>query len=126
MVIDLGDFDRALAGLHEAEHRLGAVIALQLAAVEIDTRLGEFDRALARLDTLSAHSPRKERWHLRRGDLLATAGRTEQAAEAWRAALVAIAELQPRQRSTNAVASLSGEVRSRLAGLTTDPEVRHP
>ena len=104
----------ALAGIDAAIARLGPIPALQLFAIEVDMQQGRIDDALQRLDTVAARSPRKETWLARRGELLAQAGRPDEARSAYAAALSAIEALPPGARQTRAIADLEGRVRSAL------------
>ena len=64
----------ARAGLEVGLERLGPVPGLQLLALDLATRAGDFSNALARLDRLAAESERPETWLNRRGDLLLRSG----------------------------------------------------
>ena len=64
---------------------------------------------------VAAQSARKETWLARRADILARAGRTDQARSAYAAALTAIEALPAATRRTKAVAELEGRVRRALA-----------
>ncbi len=79
--------DEASRGLKDGITVLRHPITLEVAAVEIDSRLGHVDEALRRLERLSSSSPRAELWLLRRGNVLRTAGRYEDAREAYLQAL---------------------------------------
>lgn len=70
--------------------RLGAVVPLVERAVALELELGRTDAAVARLDQLLMGLERKEMWLKRRGDLLATAGRTAEARISYAAALASI------------------------------------
>ena len=106
---------QAIAGIDAAVERLGPIPALQLFAIELDVQQGRIDAALVRLDGLAARSPRKETWLARRGEILAQAGRPDEARTAYVAALAALEALPPAPRQTKAIANLEGQVRSALA-----------
>lgn len=112
-----GDFAAAVEGIDSAIARLGPVASLQLFAIELDVKQGRIDSALARLDMVASRSARKETWHARRGEILASAGRPDDARTAYAAALSAIDALPPGSRRTKAIADLEGRVRSALASL---------
>jgi predicted Zn-dependent protease len=78
--------DRALQGLDEGISVLGNIRTLELYAVELETRRGDFDAALVRLNSVLAGAPRKEFLLLRRGDILTAAGRTTAAVQDYLAA----------------------------------------
>lgn len=114
--------DDALRCLDEGMARLGNLPSLGLYAVELDAKAKRFDSALARLDRLSAISPRKEAWIERRGDLLAQAGRAEEAQQAYRAASDAIVKLPPRLRVTKAITDLEQRLNAKTTGKTPLPK----
>ncbi len=109
--------DTAVQGLDEGIRRLGPVVTLQLAAIELELKLERFDSALARLATISARSARQEAWLARKGEILARAGREAEAAEALRAALATIGALDERRRATPAVRALEANTRTSLGRL---------
>lgn len=107
----------ALRGLEEGLAELGPLVTLQLAAIEIEIQQNHVDAALARIDKLMAHYPRKETWLARRGDILRQAGRTREAAEAFQAALQAMETLPATRRAVPAMVDLEKRIRSSLASL---------
>ena len=112
----------ALAGLDEGIAKLGELPALQLAAIDLETQRRDFDAALRRLDTILAASERKERWLLRRGDLLQSAGRPAEAQAAYLAARDAFAMLNPRQQRALAMLDFRRELDGKLAAPPARPE----
>lgn len=111
-------WDEAIQGLDQGLQRLGqGVVTLQLAAIDLEIRAGRLDAALTRIDRATASAPRTESWLIRRGDVLAKAGRTREAADAYQASLAAIAKLPPRTRKTRAIADLERQARQALATL---------
>lgn len=52
----------ALRGLDAGIEKLGPLVTLQLYAVELESQKKQYDRALARLDTVASQSPRQEQW----------------------------------------------------------------
>ena len=75
--------DEALRGLQDGITALRHPITLEMEAIDIESRLGHVDEALRRLERLSSSLPRPELWLLRRGNVLRTAGRYEEAREAY-------------------------------------------
>lgn len=106
-----------LAGIEKGLRRLGSVPSLEDAALDVELRAKQWDAALARLDRQASAAARKERWHYRRGLVLAQADRKEQASAAFRASLEAIDKLPPALRSPRATAALAEEVRQELKKL---------
>jgi predicted Zn-dependent protease len=106
--------DEALRGLDEGIHKLGSLVTLQLAAVDLELRRKNYDGALTRVDQIAAQSQRKEAWFVRRGEILKLAGRDDEARAAFNAALVAIESLPPAHRQSRSVVSLELRARSAL------------
>jgi len=107
--------DEALRGLEEGISKLGPVVTLQLAAIDLELRRKNFDGALVRLDQIAAQSQRKESWLVRRGEILKLAGRDEEARAAFNAALNAIESLPPAHRQSRSVSALELRARSALS-----------
>ncbi len=117
-----GRIDEAVEGLDQGLELLGGAVTLQLLAIELDEKRGNVDGALARVATLEAGAKRKEAWTARRGDLLAAAGRNEEAGRAYRDALESISGLPPRARDNGATADLEASVRAKLASVAPGPD----
>jgi predicted Zn-dependent protease len=109
--------DEALRGLDEGLDKLGPIVTLQLTAIDIEVKRNRVDAALGRLDKVMAQAPRKETWLTQRGDILKQAGRNQEAAEAYTAALKALDTLPPARRSVPAVADLRRRLRAALAEI---------
>ena len=100
--------------------RLGGAVTLELAALELEQRLGHFDAALARVDRLRGRAGRPEGWTARRGDVLELAGHVGDARAHWRLALEELSRLPTHVRRTRTSLQLAGGLRERLlrtAGL---------
>lgn len=111
-------WEEAIRGLDDGLHRLGAgVVTLQLAAIDLESRAGRLDEALARVDQATTTAPRKETWLVRRGDLLSQARRPAEARAAYEQALGATAALPPRIRNTRAITDLEAQARKALDAL---------
>ena len=110
---DAGDIPEALRGLDEGIERFGPLVTLQLAAIDLEIRLKNYDAALTRLDLITAQSERKETWLVRRGEILKAAGRNEEARAAFNAALIAIESLPPHRRQSRTITAL--QLRARTA-----------
>ena len=104
----------ALRGLDEGIARLGPVVTLQLAAIDLELHRKNYDAALTRLDQITAQSERKEAWLVRRGEILKLAGRDDEARAAFNAALVAIESLPAGHRQSRSVTALELRARSAL------------
>lgn len=106
--------DQALRGLDEGLARLGPVVTLESAAVEIEVDAGHWDAALARVDRIVARLDRKEAWTLRRAGILERAGRGKAARSAYADALRMIEALPERLRRTRATGELERRARAAL------------
>lgn len=102
--------------------RLGPLPVLQLPAVELEVQRGATDQALARLDALAARAERKERWLVRRGDVMKEAGRIHQARGEYLAALQALDALPDKLRRAWTAAELRQQVEAKLAALPAPAE----
>jgi len=106
--------DEALRGLDEGMEKLGPLITLQLAALDLELAQKRYDRALARLERIAAGSPRKETWLARRGEIMEQAGRKTEAHESYAAALAAIETLPPHRRRVKATTEMETRLRAAL------------
>jgi len=93
-LVAAGRIEEAVGALDEGVARLGHLASLELPAIELEIRLGRFDRALARLDGLLETTPTSVAWIARRAELLERTGRSE---DARAARLGAIRQLEARQ-----------------------------
>lgn len=109
--------DRAVRGLDEGLQQLGQPVTLQLLAIELDLRRGNHDGALSRLERIAAASARQESWLLRRGEILESAGKPDEARRAYHAALEAIQGLPVSRRQTKAVKRIEDEARHAVERL---------
>lgn len=98
---------RAIDGLDEGIEWFGAIVTLELYAVDLEVQLSQFDSALDRLELIAKQSPRKERYHIERAKVLELAGRTTQAKSAYKAGLLAVESLPFRIRNTKAMKELA-------------------
>jgi predicted Zn-dependent protease len=109
--------EAAVRSLDAMMQRLGAIVTLQLGAIDIEIEAGHYDAALQRIDVAAQTSIRKETWLARRGDVLVKAGRPAEAQRAYEAALAAIATLPATRRRTRAVSELERRLQQQLDAL---------
>lgn len=102
----------ALRGLEEGLRRLGPLLTLQEKAVELEVADGRLDAALARIEDVLIAQPRHLEWLAKKWRLLASAGRSDEAAAARAATLSALEALPPRRRLLPAMAELERRVRA--------------
>lgn len=74
-----GRLSRAAAGLREGIDQLGGAIVLRERLVDVEVQRKQYDAALRVIDDQIAVSPVKTTWYLKRGDVLAAAGREAEA-----------------------------------------------
>ena len=108
----------ALRALDEAEARLGPVPALAQEGVALELRAGRTDAALARLERASAPARRGESWLVQRAEILERAGRSQEAASEYAAALASLDRLPPTRRATPASLTLAARAREGIARLS--------
>jgi predicted Zn-dependent protease len=111
-----GRTDQALAGIDAGIQRLGPLVTLEMDAIDFELHFKRYDAALARLARIQEQTPRKERWLARRGEILAQAGRGEEARDAFVQALQAIDALPAHLRVTRAMQELEQQCKASLAG----------
>jgi predicted Zn-dependent protease len=111
------NLDRALQGLEEGLAQLGGPVSLEIVALSLEEESGRSEAALRRLERLAQTSPRPEAWLLRRGELLETVGRLDEAARTYRAALTSIEGLPAAKRATAGFQDMESRIRSALARL---------
>jgi tetratricopeptide (TPR) repeat protein len=109
--------EQALRSLDEGLARLGALVTLELAAIDLELRLNRYDAALARLDGITARAQRKDTWLARRGAMLERAGRPDEARAAYRAALDSLSIQSERIQQTRASMTLAAGLRADLERL---------
>jgi len=107
---EAGELTQALAGLDEGLQRLGPLMALQISALDLECTRRNFESALRRLQAVTDVSERKEKWLVRRGEILLLANRPDEARAAFAAASEAIASLPPRLRVSPAMVDLQQRI----------------
>jgi tetratricopeptide (TPR) repeat protein len=107
--------EAALRVFDDGLARLGNVPTLALAAIELETRRGKYDAALSRIERAIPKSGRIETWIERRADILAKAGRKDEAKRDYERALAALAAAPERARATEAAKKLEERLRQKLA-----------
>ena len=110
-------WEEALAGLEQGRERLGSLLALELAALELELRLERVDAALQRLERATSQFARQEHWLVRRADILLNAGRSDEAYVAYAEALQRIEALPGHLRHTVAVESLYTQAQAAMQKL---------
>lgn len=104
----------SMAALDEAVDRFGPVVSLLAEAVEAEVAAERFEEALGRIDRALEVGGRKDRWLLRRGEILERLGRPDEARAAYAVALREIEALPAARRRARETQSLEGVLRSRL------------
>lgn len=107
-----------MAGIDEGIARLGPVLSLVDFAIALELEAENYAGALARIAIAMEHTPRRETWLVRQGDILVKAGRADEAVAAYRAALATIDNLPDRYRGTVPMEKLARDAREALERLT--------
>ncbi|RMF84193.1 MAG: hypothetical protein D6744_03500 [Planctomycetota bacterium] len=111
--------DAALAVLDRGIRRVGPVVSLELPAIELELAAGRYDNALERIDRLAAQTSRKEHWLARRGEVLESCGRLDEARLAFESAQRAIDSLPAARRRVAATQKLEQRIAAALERLRT-------
>ena len=107
----------ALEVLDRGLERLSHPVTLQLYAIELELSMSRHEAALKRLDEIAGRATRKETWLLRRGEILESAGRNDEARTAYLQTLEAVEKLPVSRRGNAAVRRLVAEAESALQRL---------
>lgn len=110
---------RALAVLDAGARRLGPVVPLILAAVDLEAGRGRSAAALARLDAAPPALRGSPSWLIRRGEILLAAGSILEAQAAFTAALDRLDALPPGRRAAPANAALARQLHAHLSSGVT-------
>ena len=110
-----GDKVKALAIMQKGIDRLGAISVFQVKAAELEVDLGLYDSALGRIDQLLSQSQRKDLWLARRADILARAGRQQEARQTYAEALAALQRLPLRMQNQPVSRELADSLQARIA-----------
>lgn len=121
VLLALGKHDEAIRALDAGVARLGPVVSLHLAALDIELERKRSDDALRRIDALLELEPRNESWIVRRGEILEKAGRRDEARAAYAHALAVIGERPAQQRGRRIVA-LQARLETALAAAPRSEE----
>ena len=111
--------DLAVEGLDEGMSSIGPLVTLQRLAIEIELDRGHHAGAIARIDGVLAKAPRRERWLVDKGMILASIGRETEALDAFRLARAAIDSLPNRLRASPAMTALRETIYRNLHKDTT-------
>ena len=109
-----GDPEQALETLDAGIKRLGQLVTLTLAAVEIHLSQQDYAAALKRYDQLLAETPRHPTWLMAQGDILQQADRPGEARERYQAALKALQSKHERQRALTPNVELEQTLQQKL------------
>ena len=100
----------ALQVLEAGIARVGAIVTLHEAALELEIALGRYEAALARIDGMLRPMIRTERWLARKADVLDAAGRSEESRGVRLEALRVITGLPLAKRSVPAMKALEAQL----------------
>jgi tetratricopeptide (TPR) repeat protein len=106
--------EAASAVLADGLKRLGSLITLEMAALDLEVEMHRYNEAIRRLDGLLDKADRKEAYLVRKADLFRTMGDKSNAHENYARALQAIVALPAQQRNLKSTLKLEQEARERL------------
>jgi tetratricopeptide (TPR) repeat protein len=108
---------KALLCVEQGLKSIGACVSLELLAVDLETDLGMWQQAIARIDRLATSARRKESWLMHKADVYWRCGKRRQAKREYQAALNAIQLLRPRTQNTPAVKKMQKLAQLQLGKL---------
>lgn len=107
----------ALTGLDEGGSRLGWLMSFAITSIDINLKQKNYDAALERIDTILTKISRKERWLVRRAEVLEQSGRFKEAKISYLSALSAIKKLSDRHSKLPAVITLKQKAITHVSQL---------
>lgn len=117
----IGKPEEASRTIDEALKSSADPISLLDCALRLETEAGMWDSALRRIDGLQKAAPRPEPWMAKRAELLAKAGRTEDARAAWISLRDHLAALPSLERGTPQNSKLLIQVSKALGDASPKP-----
>lgn len=109
--------EQALAGILEGIQSHGAIVSLEMAALELEVDLKRWDAAIQRLDRMAISAPRRDRWLMRRAEILELAGRASDAQQSWKDARREFQSLPERMRMSKAGQQMDAKLTEKLGPL---------
>lgn len=119
MLVALGRSETAIKNLDEGIARLGNLLALQKAAIDIEIQIKRYNDALARVDRVMVSLQRKEVWLARRGEILDADGRHQEALLAYTEALASLDQLPPHHRKAKPMRELATLLLERVGSVSS-------
>lgn len=104
----------ALQSLMEGLQSVGPVLSLEMAVMDLEVDLERWDAALKRLDRVALAAPRRDRWLMRRAEVLELAGRKPEAQGSWKEALQEFNALPERLRTSKSGQQQAATLRERV------------
>lgn len=108
----------ALRILDSGINNLGNNTFLEEKAIQIELKNKMYENALSRIDKLLKNSPQKEKWLYKKGQILESTGRFEEARETYISALETLQERPSNKRKISALKELEQEIRKSLDRLS--------
>lgn len=115
------DHGASLAALDEGIAKIGPVISLLDQAIKFELEAQNRAGALERIALALQHSPRREAWLAKQGDVLVLDGRLAEAKVAYDSALEAMAALPERFRTRAPMEKLAHHIRQSLNSISGQP-----
>ena len=101
----------ALNSLDKGIERIGDIISLYKKALDIEIEYNMYPQALIRIDKLIEYSPQKEKWIYRKGKLLESHGKYEEAQKSYTKALEYLDTRPPNKRKIRVFIELEKEIK---------------
>ncbi len=117
LTADSTNFEDAIEWLKKGEEKIGANIVLGSYAVDLAVLQKDFDKALSMTDVIIVGMKRKEKWLLKKIEILEQAGRFEEAYQTAEQAMEAIRALPRHTRGTRLVTELQAQISLKLIEL---------
>ncbi len=112
-------YDDALSVLDSARQKLGILVQLQARAIDIDLLMKNKRSALQRVDLLLTTMKRKEKWLVKKADILLLMGKQAEATDNYRMALKSIEKLPRARRNVEAIKTLEENIRQSLLDINS-------
>lgn len=111
----------AIQVLSAAMTKLGPIPSLVLRAMDLEIATGDYDAALARIETMRLSAPRPEPWMAKRASVLSQAGRIDESRAAWTALIDHLSNLPNLERGSHAMSQLMEQATKALTTLEKPP-----
>lgn len=109
-----GDKEEAIEVLDQGVEKVGELAGIHLMASEIERSIGRHEAASRRFDKLAARYRPRPEWSRRKGEILLEAGRNQEAASSFDAALAMVRAMPPKRRADPEVRKLEAALEAQI------------